>query len=243
MNVEAGGKASRINHKLVDTSDGDDEADEEIMHAIREEARHIKFSRDHFASEEKKKMEEEEAAKRLATNSTSGTSELLRLASAQMKASGDLNEDEDGVSDADLEKMLADFEVSGDMGELMKQFNLSGSDSDDGDESDGGELGDMNLDGLSEEDFIRMMSEASDATSTLAVSPSDTEEEEEVFSPPAYIVAAEASRKGDVNNTLVSMLDGDDTLVAAGEELLSKYSDARIDAMWDMIEFGASLIN
>lgn len=220
VSEEKGSKPGREKHGLVNAfAEGEEEAEEAMMREIDGEARRIHASRDYFA--------------RLEGGGGDG-------ASGQRLLPAGWNADE-GESDGQGE----------------------GEGEGEGDEEEGdGEGGDMVVTAEDEAEFARLMASlesqmgglsgdlrVGDGAASSRGGREDAEESpspsDEVFAPLPSMLASlktnsdgNASKKGELSNDLLSLLDGGSSALATTDAPQNLFSDAKIDALWDMVEFG-----
>lgn len=225
LGEEASGKTRR-QQDIVDVFEDDEEVEESLMHEVRQEAKHIRFSREHFARVEQ-----------LRAQTASSLTENTRTALPSGRAKTDEEEE------LEFQKALEEF--NGDVDKLLKSLDLDGSGEDLVSESDANlhlgsedEAFDQDFDPEQMAELLKQF-EADDVAGEVG--------EEEEFAPLPSIAGKSPGYKrvnGDVTNQLVQLLDGgdsksspNDTLAVSKEDLLS---DEKIDELWDMVEFGTN---
>ena len=192
------------------------------MHEVRREAKHIRYSREHFAKVETMRAKTETAM--------SGGSTQLALPGNQVKT--------DEEEEEEFQKALDEF--NGDVGKLLKSLDLDSSEGDDISAFDSNLMLDSE-EAVFDQDFNP--EQMSELLQQLEAEEPDKVDEEEFAPLPSFNLKKGSKRvNGDVTNQLVQLLDGgdgkspSDSLAVSKDDLLS---DEKIDALWDMVEFGA----
>jgi hypothetical protein len=234
-----GGKPNRPRHKIINAFENDaDEVEDDMMQEVRSEAKHVQFSRDHFAELERKQLLSSSLASvpKIANSNKSGRNTVPAV------------DDED----EEFAKFMASFD--GNVDKLLEQLQLTGDTNESDDESvenneeelmsnrRDDEEDSLSMDDFSMEELDKLLGDDNDVNDEEAVHVDD--QQEDVLAPPAWCIpnaTVSSTSKHNVTDELLQLIDGSseaDKAVTPSEALMSQYSDERIDELWDMVEFG-----